>query len=82
LGLRGLGANRLTRWRRLAERQRKHSCRYCKRLFSGRRSDAKFCGDSCKSLDYLRRRKASADRLMRSGFKGKADIGCCTANVR
>jgi hypothetical protein len=39
LGLRGLNSNPLFRWRRLAERQRKHRCRYCHRLFSGKRAD-------------------------------------------
>jgi hypothetical protein len=60
MGLRGPHANPIVRWRKLRERQRKHRCRHCRRLFSGRRSDAKFCGDSCKSLAYLRRR-AQAD---------------------
>lgn len=64
MGLRGLGANPLTRWQRLAERQRKHRCRYCHRLFSGRRSDAKFCGDSCKTLAYLQRRAQATSSEM------------------
>jgi hypothetical protein len=60
MGLRGRHAVPLISLWRAAEPKPKHRCRWCKRLFNHRRTDAIYCSDACKMKKYRERRVANA----------------------